>query len=113
VDGGEQKLRWFKVCRNDELKPGQARSISLLARPYAVFNVNGELYGMDASCGHMKANLASGRLHGDVVECLMHNWEYNVKTGQCLNMPDTRLRTFPVKVEDGEIWIGMEWPPVV
>ena len=35
--------RWFKVCRVEELKPGQSRSITLLALLYAVFNVDGAL----------------------------------------------------------------------
>jgi len=103
-------LRWFKVCRTDELKDGQARSIRLAARPYAVFKVDGALYGLDGACGHMKANLASGRLCGDVVECAMHGWEYRVTDGECLTVPGMRLAQHPVKTEDGQVWIGLEWP---
>ena len=103
--------RWFKVCRIEELKPGQARSISILARPCAVFNVDGQLFGMDAGCGHMKANLAAGRLYGDIIECAMHRWEYNVIKGECLTIPGDSLKTYPTKIEDGQIWIGLGWPP--
>ncbi len=106
-------LRWFKVCPESELKPGQARSISLLAKPYAVFNVNGNLYGMDGGCGHMKANLAAGRLTGEIVSCLMHGWEYNVRTGDCLTTATEPLKTYPVKIEDELIWIGVDWPETV
>ncbi|RPH94126.1 hypothetical protein EHM69_08200 [candidate division KSB1 bacterium] len=103
-------LRWFPVCRASEIKPGQARSITLLAKPYAVFNVGGELYGLDAACGHMKANLAAGRLYGDIVECAMHGWEYNVKTGECLTVAHTPLTRYPTKIENGMIFIGLKWP---
>jgi nitrite reductase/ring-hydroxylating ferredoxin subunit len=104
-------LKWFKVCKADDLKPGQARSISLLARPFGVFNVDGKLYGMDAGCRHMKANLAAGRLYGTVVQCVMHGWEYDVTTGESLTVPDDPLTTYPVKIEDDQVWIGLEWPP--
>ena len=100
--------RWFKVCKVEDLKPGAGRSVSLFARPYAVFNVNGTLYGIDAACGHMKANLAAGHLYGEIVECAMHGWEYNVKTGECLTVEHDPLRTYPVKVENGLVWIGLE-----
>jgi 3-phenylpropionate/trans-cinnamate dioxygenase ferredoxin component len=103
-------MRWFKVCRIEDLKPGEAHSISILARPYAVFNVNGKYYGLEAACRHMKANLAAGRLCGEIVECVMHGWEYNVTTGESLTVPDDSLQTFPVKTEDGFIWIGLDWP---
>jgi nitrite reductase/ring-hydroxylating ferredoxin subunit len=100
--------RWFKVCRTEDLKAGQGRSLSLFARPYAVFNVGGELYGLDAACGHMKANLAAGHLYGEIIECSMHGWEYNVKTGACLTLDHAPLRTHPVKLEAGFIWIGLD-----
>jgi 3-phenylpropionate/trans-cinnamate dioxygenase ferredoxin component len=111
VNGGAQKLRWFKVCREIELKVGQARSITLLARPYAVFNVEGKLHGLDAACRHAKANLAAGKLDGRIVECFMHGWRYDVTTGECLTMDHGKVSTYPVKTEDGFVWIGIEWPP--
>jgi len=103
----DDQFRWFKVCRIADLKPGQARSITVLAKPYAVFNVNGSLHGLEASCRHMKANLASGRLYGEIVECIMHGWEYNVTTGECLTVSDQPLQKCPVKVENNDIWIGI------
>jgi len=102
--------RWFKVCRATELKTGSAQSISLGGRPFAVFNVSGDLFGLEAACGHMKANLAAGRLTGDVVECAMHGWKYRVTSGECLNAPSRALRTFPVKKEKDHIWIELDWP---
>jgi nitrite reductase/ring-hydroxylating ferredoxin subunit len=93
------------------LKPGQARSIRLLARPYAVFNVGGELFGIDAACRHAKANLASGRLDGEIVTCFMHGWQYNVKTGTCLTEDYGQVATYPVKLENGVVFIGIAWPP--
>lgn len=80
-----------------------------MAKPYVVFNVENQLYGLDGACGHMKANLAAGRLYGNIVECVMHGWEYDVTTGECLTVAHTPLRTHPVKTEDGYIWIGLEW----
>jgi nitrite reductase/ring-hydroxylating ferredoxin subunit len=102
--------KWFKVCPVQDLKPGRAASVSLYARPYAVFNVDGKLYGMDGGCAHMKANLAAGQLYGNIVECAMHGWEYDVTTGECLTIPEIRLRTFPVKIEGDFVWIDIEKP---
>lgn len=104
-------VRWFKVCLESNLKPGQARSITLLGRPFAVFNVSGKHYGIDAACRHMKANLAAGKLAGSIVECFMHAWRYNITTGECLTKEYGRLNTYPVKTEDGFVFIGIEWPP--
>ncbi len=83
----------------------------LLARPYAVFNVDGNLFGLDAACRHAKANLAAGKLDGKIVECFMHGWRYDVTTGECVTKSYGQVTTYPTKREDGFVWIGMEWPP--
>jgi len=107
----DTQLRWFKVCRLIELKPGHARSVTLMARPFAVFNVDGQIFGLDAACRHAKANLAAGKLNGRIVECFMHGWRYDVTTGECLTNEYGHLRTYPVKTEDDWVWIGIQWPP--
>ncbi len=106
------ELRWFRVCAESELKPGHARSIRLLARLYAVFNLNGTLHGLDGACRHMKANLALGRVDDETVECFMHGWRYNIRSGKCLTEDYGDVRTYPVKLEAGQVMIGLEWPPL-
>jgi len=102
--------RWFKVCRRDELKAGSARSITILGKPYAVFAVGSDLYGMDSACRHMRANLASGKLNGHVVTCFMHHWQYDVRNGECLTDHDFNTVSRPVKIEDEIVYISVEWP---
>jgi nitrite reductase/ring-hydroxylating ferredoxin subunit len=104
--------KWFKVCPDIALNPGRAKSVKLFGRPFAVFNVDGKLYGMDGACRHMKANLAAGKLEANIVECHMHGWRYDVTTGKCISRPDSDLRTLPVKIEDGFIWIEIELPSI-
>ena len=35
--------------------------------------------------------------------CPWHFWQYDVTTGKCRTNPDAELRTYQVKVENGEI----------
>ena len=34
-----------------------------------------------------------------------HGWQYDVATGRCLHDPDTQVRAYEVKVEDGRVWV--------
>ncbi|MBK6910159.1 MAG: Rieske (2Fe-2S) protein [bacterium] len=102
--------RWFKVCRRDELKDGTARSITILGRPYAVFAVKGELYGLDSACRHMRANLGAGKMLGNVVSCFMHQWEYDVRSGKCLTEPGMDTVSRAVKIENDIVYISVAWP---
>jgi nitrite reductase/ring-hydroxylating ferredoxin subunit len=102
--------RWFRVCKTESLKEGTAQSITILGKPYAVFNVGGKYYGMDAACRHMRANLAAGKIKGNIVTCFMHDWQYDICSGKCLNREGFDTTPRDVKIENNEIWISVSWP---
>jgi toluene monooxygenase system ferredoxin subunit len=39
--------------------------------------------------------------------CAMHLWQYDARTGAGVNPPGVALRSLPMKIEDGGIWIGV------
>ncbi|WP_366672887.1 Rieske 2Fe-2S domain-containing protein [Mesorhizobium sp.] len=39
------------------------------------------------------------------MRCAWHGWEFDIKTGSALVDPTVRARTFPVTVEDGNIYV--------
>lgn len=70
-----------------------------------VANIRGEFRAMDNVCSHSGGSLADGYLDGSIVMCPLHGWEYDVTTGCCLHIRDECLRTFPVVVQDGQIFV--------
>ena len=68
----------------------------------AVFNVDGEYYAIDNFCPHKGAPLSEGLLCGHIVECSLHGWQFDVRTGKCLTVPE-RIRTYRVVNEDGRL----------
>ena len=52
-----------------------------------------------------------GALDADcVLTCHWHNWKFDLRTGATIYGGDT-LRTYPVKVEDGAVWLDLRDPP--
>ena len=41
---------------------------------------------------------------GTCFECPLHGWQFDRRTGRCLNEPDRSLTAFPVVVEDGVLF---------
>jgi nitrite reductase/ring-hydroxylating ferredoxin subunit len=66
----------------------------------AVFNVGGEYYAIENFCPHKGAPLSDGVICGHVVECSLHGWQFDVRTGECLTVPE-RIKTYKVTNEDG------------
>jgi len=74
---------------------------------YAVCNVEGDVHALEGTCPHAGGPLGQGALHGDTLVCPWHAWEYNCRTGVCLFSDDVKLAKFPVKIEDGAVWIDV------
>lgn len=89
----------------DDLRPGACIRVALPdGNELAVFNVNGEYYAIDNSCPHKGAPLSEGTFCGHIVECGLHGWQFDVRTGECLTVRET-IKTYSVKIEEGSLKI--------
>jgi NAD(P)H-dependent nitrite reductase small subunit len=69
----------------------------------ALFNVSGNFYATENFCPHKGAPLADSRLYGNVVECDLHGWRFDVTSGECFTKKSCSIETYEVLIEDG--WI--------
>ena len=91
----------FVVCAAVDLEPGAHRRLQLPnGDEVAVYNINGEFYAMDNSCPHRGAPLCEGALDGYIVECGLHGWQFDVRSGECMTVVE-RIRTYEVWEEGG------------
>ena len=96
------------IGRVDDLRPGACVSYELPdGNELAVYNVDGEYYAIENSCPHRGAPLSEGALCGHVIECGLHGWQFDVRTGECLTVIET-LKTYPLKIEDGLVSVVLE-----
>ena len=89
--------------RVEDLPHGSCTTIDLPeGRELVLYNVNGEFYATDNFCPHKGASLAEGNLCQHVIECDWHGWQFDVRTGECLTVPE-KLETYEVVIEDGVV----------
>jgi nitrite reductase/ring-hydroxylating ferredoxin subunit len=87
------------VGRIEDLCPGACVRLELPdGNELAVYNINGEFYATENSCPHRGAPLSDGVLCGHIIECGLHGWQFDVRSGECLTVPD-RIRTYRVMIE--------------
>ena len=114
-------MRDHVVCRLDELPPGTMRLVELGKFGIGVYNVDGALHAIANFCPHEGAPVCLGRLQGRaesrpdlpggtgyssegrILRCPWHQWEFDITTGKTLTQPERSLRTYPVRVEAGEV----------
>ena len=104
-DSGADMPQAHAVARLSELKPGTGKLCEVAGKSIALLRTADGFRAIDNECGHRGGPLAEGFLEGDVVTCPWHGWQYDMKTGQCLNMEGCRLGTYPVSVEGDVVTI--------
>jgi len=99
--------RLVAVARTEEIPPGGLMHVDVDGEEIALANVGGEVYAVQGHCLHLQGPLAEGELEHAVLTCPWHGWQYDVRTG--LNEFDhaIRLRTYEVRVEDGEVKVAL------
>lgn len=75
----------------------------------AVFRIGDEVYAIGDRCSHAEASLSEGEVYDCVVECPRHGSEFDLRTGDVLNLPATKpVPIYPVSVEDGRVFLKLE-----
>jgi nitrite reductase/ring-hydroxylating ferredoxin subunit len=76
-------------------------------RRVAVCNVDGQIYAIDGVCPHQGGPLAEGALHGNMIVCPWHAWEFDCTTGQNDFDAAIRQEQFAVRVEGDDILVDL------
>ncbi len=71
------------VGSNGDFVEGHGKVVVVEGLNVAVFRVQGQLHAMKDACPHMGASLADGTIVGDRVRCFMHDWSFDLATGDC------------------------------
>jgi nitrite reductase/ring-hydroxylating ferredoxin subunit len=70
---------------------------------------DGSWTAFDNDCTHEECPLSEGDLDGYRITCYCHSSEFDVRTGKVLEGPaEEPITVYPVRVEDGEIQVGLE-----
>lgn len=65
------------------------------------------MYAMDNECPHRGGSLSQGWVTDGKVACPLHQWQFNLKDGQCPMVKTAKVSVYPVEIRDGEIWIHL------
>jgi len=100
-------MTWKKVAKKGSIPSGKGWEYNVDGKKIAIFNKDG-YYALDALCVHQDGHIAPGELDGDVVECPLHSWHYNIKTGKLLDyLVDVKLQTYSVEVRNDGIYVDI------
>lgn len=99
---------WLRVAPVDRVPLYEGRAVEIAGREIAIFNLGGRVLAIDNRCPHRGGPLADGIVAGDMVVCPLHGWRVGLATGQAgARGMASCVETYPVRVDDGVIVIGL------
>ncbi len=109
----EEVKTWYAACPESEFPSDGGLCISYEGLQIAVFNFSrrNEWFATQNLCPHKKQMILSrGMLGSDnnepKVACPFHKKTFSLKSGKNLNGDACELATYPVKVENGMVYVG-------
>ncbi len=115
-------MAYQKVCSADALEVGTMTKVNIDGTNVLLYRLEDGYYATQRRCSHMRLPLDKGKIEDDVVQCPFHRARFNIKTGEVQSwasfppgiqicnilLGEKALKTFPVKVEKGEVYINAE-----
>jgi nitrite reductase (NADH) small subunit len=105
---------WFKAAHKSAFPENGGACVKYKDLQIAVFNFSrrGEWYACQNECPHKMQMVFSRGMIGSAsgepkVACPFHKRTFSLKTGACLNAEECTIITYPVKVENDFVYIGV------
>ena len=104
----ESKIEFVEIAPASELPNGERLFVDLEDTPVVIFNIAGQFFAIGDVCSHDDGPLGDGMIEGFNVVCPRHGAEFDVRTGQAVQMPAVvDIPAYPVQVRNGTIFIGV------
>jgi 3-phenylpropionate/trans-cinnamate dioxygenase ferredoxin component len=112
-----------KVCEVDELPVGEMKAFTVAGTKIVLYHIEDGFFATQASCTHMFAPLARGKLLDDCkVQCPLHRARFDIKTGEVIdwaNFPpgigllnvvrgEKALKTYAVSVKGSQVRVKID-----
>jgi nitrite reductase (NADH) small subunit len=109
---------WLRVTTTDNIPPREGRRARIGDRDIAIFNLgpstqpgtDDRFLATENRCPHAGGPLCDGIVAGGSVVCPLHGWKVNLANGSVerpAGANDRCITTYPIRVEDGVIVIGV------
>ncbi len=100
---------WVEIGRIEQIPRRGARCVNTPVGKIAVFRTaEDQVFALENRCPHKGGPLSEGIVHGGAVTCPLHGWVFDLSTGEAQGADEGQVRTFPVSVIDGRIYMASD-----
>ncbi len=98
---------WIEGPRVEDVSVNSKQVLQAGDTPILLVNVDNRLSAFHNVCPHQGLPLDGGMFDPEGLEltCPWHGFRFHAATGECLTVPQVQLESFPLRVENGRIFV--------
>ena len=100
-------MTWKKVGPSGDIAEDAVAEYDLDGTKIAVVRAGDDIFAYPLTCPHMEEPLSNGFCDGETVTCSFHLWQWDLRTGESTGEAEVDLLKYPVKVEDGNLYVDI------
>ncbi|MBP1988699.1 Rieske (2Fe-2S) protein [Paenibacillus eucommiae] len=111
----------YWVGKISDIQQMQHKIFKIEGIEFGLYEVKGTWYAWNNFCPHMGASICKGLVSGtrlpslvyeykygmseQILRCPWHGWEFDLTNGRLLVEPQTKLRGYPVEIENDNLYV--------
>lgn len=101
--------KWVRTVLAEELLEGAPLGCEVGGVDIALYRVGNNVFATHNVCTHGAARLSDGYQEGHLIECPLHQGQFDVRTGRCHAPPVTQdVASYPVRIAGEHIEVEMQ-----
>lgn len=99
---------YIEICALSDIPQREPLTIEIDGNPIAIGRVGDSFHALEDRCPHQGSSYEGGDIEDDILTCPLHGWRTNLVTGQSLDVPSIQLKTYPVRVSGGKLYLKLQ-----
>ena len=108
VAPGAEPAGWTRVCRTGDVPPNGMKEVPVDGTNVLIVHTGDRFVAFQAMCPHEAVALAEGVHDGEVLTCLEHMWQFDLRTGAPMGDAQEGLTGYRLKEEHGELFVALK-----
>ena len=101
-------MSWIDIGSIEQIPVRGARVVKTKLGCIAVFRTaEDEVFATSDRCPHKDGPLSEGIVHGTSVTCPLHNWVFDLNTGEAQGADEGKIDTYAIRVENGRLMLDV------
>ena len=98
-------FHWVKATTLDQIIENRILAVRVNNHDVILYKQCDNISCYRNSCSHLGFALDKGKVEKGIITCSAHEFQYDLKTGECLTVPDISLQSYEVKVKYNNVYI--------